>query len=135
MRRAPLLLVAVVALLVGQTSTSIDLTPVVSILMSILPVVLIVLIIGIVFKLIGGMFEGLSNVFKFAKLKLLLVALRTKLASIALAKIALAKLAILVAQTETNTTAIDVSSAINLANSLIVTILPVVLVIAIVASC
>ena len=68
-RLAPkLMTIAFVIIIVflGQTSSSstIDLTPIVSLLTSLLPLIVSILVIVLVFRLIGGLVEGLSSVFK-----------------------------------------------------------------------
>jgi len=56
-------------LLLAQTSstTNMDLTPVVTLLMTILPLFLMLMVLALIFKFIGSMFEGFSRTF-FVKL-------------------------------------------------------------------
>jgi len=115
------LAIVVTAALVAQTTTpssSIDLTPLVGLLTSILPLILVIMVIAMVFKMLGGMFEGLGSIFKFVKL-------RTRLA-----RLAPLTLALLIAQTATSTTttAVDLSGAVNLTTGIIYTLLPVIIV-------
>jgi hypothetical protein len=52
--------------LVGETSSSstIDLTPIVSLLTSLLPLIVSILVIVLIFRLVGGIFESFGSVFK-----------------------------------------------------------------------
>jgi len=116
--------IAIVLVLVAQTSNTIDLTPIVGILTSLLPLILTIVVIMMVFKLIGGLFESLGSVFRFVKIKMLFIFTRLKISRFA--KLSLPVLIAVVAQTTTE--AVDVASAANLATSLIYAILPVIFV-------
>jgi hypothetical protein len=68
-RYAPkLMTIAFVFIIVflGQTSSSstIDLTPIVNLLMALLPVIMSLLVIVLIFRLVGGIFESFGSVFK-----------------------------------------------------------------------
>jgi hypothetical protein len=68
-RLAPkLMTIAFVIIIVflGQTSSSstIDLTPIVNLLMALLPVIVSLLVIVLIFRLVGGIFESFGSVFK-----------------------------------------------------------------------
>jgi len=59
-------LVPVTLILLGQTSSSstIDLTPIVSLLTSLLPLIVSIMVIVLLFRLVGGIFESFGSVFK-----------------------------------------------------------------------
>ena len=52
--------------LVGQTTSpsTIDLTPIINLLMALLPVIVSLLVIVLIFRLVGGIFESFGSVFK-----------------------------------------------------------------------
>lgn len=94
--RGRTLAAALTILLLAQTSsTSIDLTPIVGLLTSILPLFLILMVFMLIFKFLGSMVEGFSKTF-FVKL---------------------APLALL-AQTATNSTSFDLTPITNLLYSI-----------------
>lgn len=91
--RERILYIAMSTLLLAQTSsTSIDLTPIVSILMSILPLFLMLMVFMLIFKFLGSIFEGFSKTF-FVKL---------------------APAVLLAQTTTTNTTNIDLTPVTNM---------------------
>jgi len=114
-KRKKLAVASLVALVAQTSSTSIDLTPIVGLLIALLPIILTLVVIMMVFKLIGGLFEGLGRVFQFTKPRSIM----------RLAKLSPAALAVLVAQT--NTTAVDLSSSVSAATSIIFVLLPVII--------
>jgi len=94
--RGRTLAAALTILLLAQTSsTSIDLTPVMNLLMSIMPLFLVLAVFALIFKFLGSMFEGFSKTFI------------VKLAPAAL-----------LAQTTTNITSIDLTPITNLLYSI-----------------
>jgi len=114
-----LIFIPLVALVAQTDTTSIDLTPMVSMLTSILPFILLIMVIAMMFKMIGGLFEGLGSVFRFVKHS------KTKTA----AKIAALAIPLTVlAQTNTTTAVIDLSAATQLTTSLVSILVPIVLV-------
>jgi len=97
-----ILYIAMSTLLLAQTSsTSIDLTSIVSLLMSIMPLFLVLMVFMVIFKFLGSIFEGFSKTFI------------VKLAP-----------AVLLAQTTTNTTTTPVSIDLTPVTTLLYAIMP-----------
>jgi len=109
------LAVASLVALVAQTSSTIDLTPIVGLLTSLLPLIITLMVIVLIFKLVSGLFEGIGRVFQFTKPKML-----TRLA-----KLSPVALTVLVAQTETT---VDLGSAVSAATGIIFALIPVIVV-------
>jgi hypothetical protein len=106
-----LIFIPLVVLVAQTNTTAIDLSPVVSMFVSILPLFLVIMVVALLFKMIGNIFENLGSVFRFVKLKLLALALPVALVA------------------QTNTTAvIDLSAATQLTTSLVSILVPIVLV-------
>ena len=118
-------ILATLLLLIAETTQSIDFTPMISMITSILPVLITVIVIMMVFKLIAnliGSFSDLGSVFRFVKTK----------KSVNLYRFAsLSTLALMIGQT-TTTTPMDLSGTLSLTTSVIYSILPIIMTVAVI---
>jgi len=128
-RSKKLTAVATLVALVAQTSSTIDLTPIVGLLTALLPLIVTLMVLMLMFRLVGNLFEGMGKVFQFTKRKYLFAKPRhiaKYVRLLRIAKLSPIALTVLVAQTETTT--VDLGSAMSAATGIIFALIPVIFV-------